>query len=154
MRDPSLSVNKAQHTKFSPRVILRLQLSRSARKRWELFMIAIPQNDDALLTRDQTASALTEKGFPVKAKTLATKATRGGGPPYHKFGPRALYRWGDALEWAYSRMTPVHHSTSEADTYRATDAPQLEGILGTQTQIGNAKSGVVCDLDTKARSKK
>lgn len=87
-------------------------------------MSAIPQSDDALLTRDQTASALTEKGFPVKAKTLATKATRGGGPPYRKFGPRPLYRWGDALEWASGMLAPVHHSTSEADTFRAIVAPQ------------------------------
>ena len=60
----------------------------------------IPDTPDALLTRDRTAEALTEAGFPVKSKTLATKATRGGGPPFSKFGPRALYRWDDALAWA------------------------------------------------------
>src|SRR3979490_400563 len=46
---------------------------------------------DTLLTRDQTAEALTQAGYPVKSKTLATKASRGGGPPFAKFGPRALY---------------------------------------------------------------
>ena len=32
----------------------------------------------------------------MKEATLATKATRGGGPPFQKFGSRALYRWADA----------------------------------------------------------
>jgi len=41
------------------------------------------EHPDALLTRDQTAAALTARGFPIKAKTLSTKASRGGGPPYH-----------------------------------------------------------------------
>ena len=36
---------------------------------------------EALLTRSQTAEALVKAGFPVSAKTLATKASRGGGPP-------------------------------------------------------------------------
>jgi hypothetical protein len=70
---------------------------------------------DALLTRDATAAALSEAGFPVAPTTLATKATRGGGPPFRKFGPRPLYRWGDALDWARSRLGPPMRSTSEAD---------------------------------------
>lgn len=41
-------------------------------------MTFIPDDPDTLLTRDQTAAALTTAGFPVRAKTLATKATRGG----------------------------------------------------------------------------
>jgi hypothetical protein len=71
------------------------------------------QDLDQLLTREQTATALTAAGFPTKAKTLATKATRGGGPPYRLYSARALYRWGDALEWAKSRLTPIISSTSE-----------------------------------------
>lgn len=70
---------------------------------------------DALLTRDQTAAALTEAGYPVKPKTLATKATRGGGPPYRLFGTRPLYRWSEALAWAESRMGLPRASTSEGD---------------------------------------
>jgi len=75
----------------------------------------IPDTPDSLLTRDRTAQALTEAGFPVKAKTLATKATRGGGPPYRKFGPRALNRWGVALAWAQGRLSATYCSTSEQD---------------------------------------
>jgi hypothetical protein len=75
----------------------------------------IPDTPDSLLTRDRTAAALTEAGFPVKAKTLSTKATRGGGPPYSKFGLRVLYRWGDALAWAEGRLSEAYSSTSERD---------------------------------------
>ena len=78
-------------------------------------MTFIPENTDALLTRDQTAAALTAFGFPVKAKTLSTKANRGGGPPYRLFGPRVLYRWGEALGWAQERVTSPRRSTSEMD---------------------------------------
>jgi hypothetical protein len=78
-------------------------------------MSAIPDRVDALLTRDATAAALTEAGYPVKAKTLATKASRGGGPPFQKYGNRPLYIWGSALAWAQSRLGPVVTSTSELD---------------------------------------
>jgi len=73
----------------------------------------IPDNCDALLTRDAVAAALTAAGFPVRAKTLSTKATRGGGPPFMSFGSRVLYRWGDALEWANGRLSRPRRSTSE-----------------------------------------
>jgi hypothetical protein len=68
-------------------------------------MVDVPNDPDALLTRNQTAEALTKAGYPVKAKTLATKVSRGGSPPYRIFGQRALYRWGDALLWAKSRLS-------------------------------------------------
>jgi len=65
----------------------------------------IPESPDALLTRDQVAAALTECGFPVKPKTLATRAYRGDGPPYRLFGARALYKWDDVQAWAQGRLT-------------------------------------------------
>lgn len=64
----------------------------------------IPDDLDTLLTRDATAAALTAAGYPIAAKTLATKATRGGGPPYGLFAGRALYRWGAALAWASGHL--------------------------------------------------
>lgn len=81
-------------------------------------MTQIPNDPDALLTRECTASALTAVGYPVSAKTLSTKATRGGGPPYRLFCRRALYRWGDSLEWARSLTTAPRRSTAEADATR------------------------------------
>jgi hypothetical protein len=91
----------------------------------------IPDTPDSLLTRDRTAAALTEAGFPVKARTLATKATRGGGPPYRKFGLRVLYRWGDALAWAEGRLSAAYCSTSERDAAIQTcsAAPWSDDVL-------------------------
>jgi hypothetical protein len=75
----------------------------------------IPDNPEALLTRNATAAALTAAGFPVRPATLATKATRGGGPVYRLFGNRPLYRWADAMAWAQSRLSAPIANTSEAD---------------------------------------
>jgi hypothetical protein len=75
----------------------------------------IPQDPNLLLSREATAAALTESGFPTTAATLATKASRGGGPRFHRYGPRVLYRWIDALDWAEKRLSPPMESTSEVD---------------------------------------
>jgi len=76
---------------------------------------AIPSDPNALLTREQTATALTAAGYPVSAKTLATKATRGGGPAFRKFGSRPIYVWCEARRWAESRLSGPIGSTSEPD---------------------------------------
>jgi hypothetical protein len=85
---------------------------------------AIPDSPDALLTRAHTGAALRESGFPVADSSLATKATRGGGPPFKKFGPIPLYRWGDSLNWALSRLSPPRTNTSAGD---APDANNKRG---------------------------
>jgi hypothetical protein len=79
-------------------------------------MSSVPDNPEALLPRDKTAAALTELGYLTSPKTLATMATRGGGPRFHRFGPRVLYRWRDALDWAESRLSPAMLNTSEMDS--------------------------------------
>jgi hypothetical protein len=68
-----------------------------------------------LLRRQPLAEALTQAGFPTAAATLATKATRGGGPPFRLYGRIPLYRWGDALDWAKGRLSAPMCSTSEPD---------------------------------------
>jgi hypothetical protein len=75
----------------------------------------IPDDLDTLLTREATAAALTAAGYPIAAKTLATKATRGGGPPYGLFAGRALYRWGAALAWANSHLAGRVSSGNSGD---------------------------------------
>ena len=70
---------------------------------------------DAMLTRDKGASALSDIGYPVTKATLATLATRGGGPPYRRFGKRVLYRFRDLTDWAEGRLSAPCHSTSETD---------------------------------------
>jgi hypothetical protein len=77
-------------------------------------MIDSPKiSPSALLRREPCAEALTEAGFPISGKTLATMATRGGGPPYRKFGRTVLYMWSDVLAWAETRLTAPRHSSSE-----------------------------------------
>lgn len=68
---------------------------------------------ETILTRRETAEALSAAGFPISKATLDTYATRGGGPLYRKFGKKPLYRWADALDWAMSRMSAPVSSTSE-----------------------------------------
>ena len=70
---------------------------------------------DALLPRKQTSEALKAAGYPVENATLATMASRGGGPPFHKFGARVLYRWSETLAWAQSRLSAPRRNTSEGD---------------------------------------
>ena len=77
--------------------------------------MALPDTPDALLTRRDAAAALTAAGYPVARATLATRASRGGGPLFRRFGRVPLYRWGDLLTWAESRLSPPIRSTSEAD---------------------------------------
>ena len=67
----------------------------------------------ALLSRKELARALSAHGFTITASTLATKATRGGGPKYQQWGRRrVLYAWGDAVAWAEGRLGTVREHTS------------------------------------------
>jgi hypothetical protein len=75
----------------------------------------LPDRDD-LLTRDENAVALTAAGYIIRSATLATMATRGGGPPFVIFGTRALYRWGDSIDWAQNRSAVARRRRASADT--------------------------------------
>jgi len=70
-------------------------------------------NPDARLGRKQTAEALSAFGYRIAEATLASMASRGGGPLFSKFGPRVVYRWGDVLQWAERRLSNPVASTSE-----------------------------------------
>jgi hypothetical protein len=82
-------------------------------------MTTIPSDPDALLRRGPTAVALTEAGYQTSPTTLATLACRGGGPKFRKYGRYPIYRWGDSLDWAKSRLSLPVHSTSELGTFRS-----------------------------------
>jgi hypothetical protein len=79
---------------------------------------------NARLSREHAAAALTAAGFPTAPATLATRASRGGGPPYQRYGARAVYRWGDLLEWAEARLSAPMRSTSEGDLRRSRQPAQ------------------------------
>jgi hypothetical protein len=101
---------------FNPRLLQvgnRRQTTGIATNR--ITAMAVPDDPECLLTRALAAEALTEAGYRIARATLATLATRGGGPVYRRFGRVPLYRWGDLLEWAQSRLGPPIRSTSEAD---------------------------------------
>ena len=70
-------------------------------------------HDDTMLRREPTARALTEAGYPIAPATLATMASRGGGPAFRLWSRVPLYRWGDALAWARSRTSSPRQITSE-----------------------------------------
>jgi len=99
----------------------------------------IPDNLDALLRRKLLAQALTEAGFPTAAATLASKATRGGGPVFRLYGRIPLYRWGDAIEWAQSRLSAPIRSTSESDVHvRPVAASHLSSKTRKKADMGLA----------------
>lgn len=75
--------------------------------------LVVPDNPDMLLSREDSARALTAAGYVTSPATLATKATRGNGPAYRIFGKRAIYRWGDLLAWAETCAAPLRCSTAE-----------------------------------------
>lgn len=70
------------------------------------------------LARDQATAALNQRGYKISPKTLATLATRGGGPSYRKFGRRPLYLLADLIAWAEGRLSAPRRSTSEGDAER------------------------------------
>jgi hypothetical protein len=72
-----------------------------------------PPHPDAKLSRRDTSAAFKAAGYRVSESTLARLASRGGGPPFHKFGKYPLYRWGDSLAWAEGKLRSPVRSTSE-----------------------------------------
>jgi hypothetical protein len=67
-------------------------------------MTPIPTDRSARLRRAAAAQALTAAGYPITCATLATLASRGGGPRYRVFGRVVDYSWSDLVEWAEGRV--------------------------------------------------
>ena len=78
-------------------------------------MSSTPENIDTPLTRKELSRRLKEAGYPIEPTTLATKASRGGGPPFRRWGRTPLYQWGSSLAWAQERLSPPRCSSAEAD---------------------------------------
>jgi hypothetical protein len=95
---------------------------------------------DTWLRRRANAQALTDAGFPTAAATLATLATRGGGPPFRKYGRYPIYRWGDSLAWAESRLGPPVRSTAELDAVRRLPSAEIATDIA-QHPDGAEKAG-------------
>jgi hypothetical protein len=56
------------------------------------------------LTRTGVAQTLKVCGITISSETLATKVSRGGGPPFRKFGRTPMYLWGDVVAWVKSEI--------------------------------------------------
>ncbi|HEU4550459.1 MAG TPA: hypothetical protein VFS01_12240 [Rhizomicrobium sp.] len=66
-----------------------------------------------IFTRPEAARFLqSQYGLRVTKASLATMATRGGGPRMMKFGRYAHYRRCDLIEWVRSRCSGLLDSTS------------------------------------------
>jgi hypothetical protein len=70
---------------------------------------------DRYYDRNAAAEAAKAEGLPLSPKSLATMATRGGGPRMRHFGRRVVYRGSDLITWIESRLSASIGSTSEAD---------------------------------------
>lgn len=60
---------------------------------------------EKLLNRPEAAKFLTDYGYRISKRTLASYASRGNGPKYVLFGRRALYAPSDLLSWADGMTT-------------------------------------------------
>jgi hypothetical protein len=76
---------------------------------------ALPFDPNRRYTRKQLAQVLTDLGFPTTRATLQTLVSRGGGPPFERYGRWSLYLGKTALAWAESRCRPVCSPNRERD---------------------------------------
>ena len=64
-----------------------------------------PSDASPLMTRKTLAAVLKRQGYPIALATLASMASRGGGPQYRRFGGRCLYHRDDVAEWVEGRLS-------------------------------------------------
>lgn len=69
-------------------------------------------NYGRIYNRPDAARFLRGYGLRTTKESLATMATRGGGPPFFKNGKYACYRQLDLETWAKQRRSPMLDSTS------------------------------------------
>jgi hypothetical protein len=67
----------------------------------------------AFLSRAEAADYVQSHGLPLARGTLQKYATTGGGPRYHKFGQRCVYRREDLDAWMETKLgRPVTSSSN------------------------------------------
>jgi hypothetical protein len=72
-----------------------------------------PFDDDALLSTEELSAAFSSIfNLSMSAATLETRRSRGGGPPYEKYGKYVRYRWGTARTWMLGKRR-AFNNTSE-----------------------------------------
>ena len=83
---------------------------------------------DARMSRKHIAQALNDCGFPTSEKTLATKACRGGGPPYQLYGKIAIYTWSKTVDWVLTELSKPARNASEHKSHRAALGRSLQHV--------------------------
>jgi hypothetical protein len=76
------------------------------------------QEYERRIGRKEAAQYLTERGYRTAHATLAKLECLGGGPTFHSFGRKPLYREADLIAWAEARTTGPRRSTSDPGTGR------------------------------------
>lgn len=74
--------------------------------------------------RDEAGRFLRANGLRTTAASLATMATRGGGPPYFKIGKQCFYWQIDLEGWVEQRSTGLLDSTSTSQ------GKHFDGLFG------------------------
>lgn len=64
------------------------------------------------LDRTEAAAWLTARGLRFSASTLQKLVTVGGGPVYHRFGRRAVYKVSDLTTWVNEKLSAPRRSSS------------------------------------------
>lgn len=86
------------------------------------------QHGDAprkFVDRKTAALMLSAVGLQTSPATLATLASRGGGPPYRRYGRRVVYVWSDLLAWANARVSTVRCNTSQSSVAFEDEPPTV-----------------------------
>jgi hypothetical protein len=73
----------------------------------------LPHKYKKRLNRIEAAQHCTDQGFKTSPATLATKASRGGGPAFSYWGSKPVYDPDDLDEWIASKVTCKVFSTAE-----------------------------------------
>ena len=89
---------------------------------------------DRLLTRQEAAAFLCERGYRVAVASLNKWASVGGGPRFRRFGRKPLYAPADLIAWAEAKTSAPVHSTSEADAASARHDAAKAGSLRSPSQ--------------------
>lgn len=86
-------------------------------------------NQGRKYNRDEAGRFLRANGLRTTAASLATMATRGGGPPYFKIGKHCFYWQLDLQIWIEQRCTGLMDSTSTSQGTRIDDLFERDADL-------------------------
>jgi hypothetical protein len=81
-----------------------------------------PTDDMNFRRCDLPEVARRELGYIIKAATLRTLATRGGGPPYIVIGGVVYINWGDFVSWLKGRTSPKRRTAVEGEIQEQREA--------------------------------